>query len=308
MRMEVDGSGIDIRVASSPSQTGETLTLRLLDSRTIQLETKHLGMSKTAREVFEKAIREPHGLILVTGPTGSGKTTTLYVALRTIATGDKHIISIEDPIEFRIQGINQIQVNPPAGLTFATSLRSVLRQDPDVIMVGEIRDRETAEISVNAAQTGHLVFSTLHTIDASSTVTRLFDLGVNPNQFAHALTLVAAQRLIRLVCPECKHKERPSRETLDLIGIGEMDEATYPFLKGKKCDFCNQTGFHGRTGIYEILAPNSQIRTVLERGNVSTAELRELAISAGMRTLREEALLLLKQGMTTADEVLRVTK
>jgi len=307
-QVTVDDADIDLRVASSPSGIGETVTIRILDFRSIQLETKNLGMPKTTRDIFEKAIREPHGLILVTGPTGSGKTTTLYVALRSLATGDKNIISIEDPIEFRIPGINQIQVNPVAGLTFASGLRSMLRQDPDIIMVGEIRDKETAEIAINAAQTGHLVFSTLHTIDAASTVTRLYDLGISPRMFSDALSLVVAQRLIRLVCPECKKTDRPDASVLREIGIREGEEGGYPFMIGKGCRFCNNMGYYGRSGIFEMLAPNAQIRSALEQGTHSTTELRELAISNGMRTLREEALVLLKQGLTTAEEVLRVTK
>ncbi len=304
----VDDADIDLRIASSPSTVGETITIRILDFRSIQMETKNLGMTKSGRDVFEKAIREPHGLILVTGPTGSGKTTSLYVALRSITTGDKNIISIEDPIEFRLAGVNQIQVNPAAGLTFASGLRSILRQDPDVIMVGEIRDQETAEIAVNAAQTGHLVFSTLHTIDAAATVTRLYDLGISPRQFADALSIIVAQRLIRLVCPDCKTSDKPDKAVLREIGIREEDEPNYPFMIGQGCRSCNSMGYLGRSGIFEILAPNAAIRTALESGTQSTQELRELAIANGMRALREEALVLLKQGMTSAEEVLRVTK
>jgi general secretion pathway protein E len=308
MSMFVDGVDIDIRVATSPAHVGETATLRLLDVRNIQVETKHLGMAKSTRQVFERAIQEPHGLILVTGPTGSGKTTTLYVALRMIQTGEKNIISIEDPIEFTIAGINQIQINPTAGLTFATGLRSMLRQDPDVIMVGEIRDKETAEIAINAAQTGHLVFSTLHTIDAASSISRLYDLGISPRQFADALSLIVAQRLIRLVCRECKQPHQPKPQLLEEIGMAEDDLATQEFFLGKGCDVCNHTGYHGRTGLYELLVPNAVIRHALEKGTLSTVELRQVAIENGMRTLREEALVLLKQGLTTAEEVLRVTK
>ncbi len=308
MSMFVDGVDIDIRVATSPAHVGETATLRLLDVRNIQVETKHLGMAKSTRQVFERAIQEPHGLILVTGPTGSGKTTTLYVALRMIQTGEKNIISIEDPIEFTIAGINQIQINPTAGLTFATGLRSMLRQDPDVIMVGEIRDKETAEIAINAAQTGHLVFSTLHTIDAASSISRLYDLGISPRQFADALSLIVAQRLIRLVCRECKQPHQPKPQLLEEIGMAEEDLAEQEFFLGKGCDVCNHTGYHGRTGLYELLVPNAVIRHALEKGTLSTVELRQVAIENGMRTLREEALVLLKQGLTTAEEVLRVTK
>lgn len=308
LQQEIDGHPVDLRLATSPSQEGETATLRILDSRSLEMSTKNLGLTKSARQLFEQTIEEPHGLVLVTGPTGSGKTTTLYIALQRLTRGDKNIISIEDPIEFRIAGINQIQVNPVAGLTFASGLRSMLRQDPDVIMVGEIRDTETAEIAVNAAQTGHLVFSTLHTIDAASSVTRLFDLKISPRQFADALSLVMAQRLIRLVCPECKKEtklEAGQRESLNL-GRDEIDQFI-PVI-GKGCKHCINTGYYGRTGIFEMLYPNVTIRGFLQRGEFSTVELRELAISNGMRTLREEANILLRQQLTTVDEVIRVTK
>ncbi|MDX1971413.1 MAG: ATPase, T2SS/T4P/T4SS family, partial [Candidatus Sumerlaeia bacterium] len=308
LQLEVDGHMLDLRLATSPSQVGETATLRLLDSRALAMSTKNLGLTKSARELFEQVIEEPHGLVLVTGPTGSGKTTSLYIALQRLTRGDKNIISIEDPIEFRIGGINQIQVNPTAGLTFASGLRSILRQDPDVIMVGEIRDQETAEIAVNAAQTGHLVLSTLHTIDAASSITRLYDLKISPRQFADALSLVMAQRLIRLVCPQCKKETKMTdaqREGLN-IAKEELDKIT-PVI-GKGCPNCLTTGYFGRTGIFEMLAPNAEIRSFLQRGEFSTVELRELAITNGMRTLREEANLLLRQQLTTVDEVIRVTK
>jgi type IV pilus assembly protein PilB len=305
---DVDDIRLDIRIATSPSMIGETITMRLLDVRSIQVGLKQLGMSRSTREVYEAAIREPHGMVLLCGPTGSGKTTSIYVSLRMLATGDRNIISIEDPIEFRIPGVNQIQVNPVAGLTFATGLRSILRQDPDVVVIGEIRDRETAEIAVSASQTGHLVFSTLHTIDAPSSITRLFDFGINPRQFANALLLVAAQRLIRLVCPQCKGPVTPADEVVRLLGFIPADLPQYQFVKGAGCANCSGTGYFGRTGLFEMLTPNTTIRTALENASISTAELRELSIANGMRTLREEALVLLRQGMTTADEVLRVTK
>jgi len=308
MQIEVDDYLLDLRVATSPSQVGEKATLRLLDSRTLEMSTKNLGMTKSARQLFEESIYKPHGLVLVTGPTGSGKTTSLYVALQTLAKGDKNIISIEDPIEFRLSGVNQIQVNPAAGLTFASGLRSMLRQDPDIIMVGEIRDPETAEIAVNAAQTGHLVLSTLHTIDAASSVTRLYDLKVSPRQFADALDLVVAQRLIRLVCPNCRKDVNVRESELQSISIPKADYDKYKFVSGKGCDECLQTGYLGRTGIFEMLSPNATIKSFLQKGDFSTVELRELAITNGMRSLREEALVLLRQQMTTLEEVQRVTQ
>jgi type II secretory ATPase GspE/PulE/Tfp pilus assembly ATPase PilB-like protein/tetratricopeptide (TPR) repeat protein len=277
--ISVDKTSIDVRVASSPASAGEKVSLRLLD-----------------------------GLMLVAGPTGSGKTTTLYVALQQIRPTNRNIISIEDPIEFRIPGVNQIQVNPVAGLTFASCLRSVLRQDPDVIMVGEIRDKETGEISVSSATTGHLVLSTLHTIDAAASVARLIDLGVSPRQFADALSLVLAQRLIRLVCQYCPESVQPGTDILDELGIEQFMVNKYEFRRGKGCHVCNNTGYYRRTGIFEFLVPSDRLRNALEHESLSTTEIREIAVQSGMKTLRQEALALLKNGLTTAEETLRVTK
>lgn len=306
--MLIDGTNIDVRVATSPASAGETCTMRLLDIRSIQLEAKHLGMSPENQETFHRTIHGPHGLMLVAGPTGSGKTTTLYVALQQIRPTNRNIISIEDPIEFRIPGANQIQINTAQGLTFASALRSVLRQDPDVIMVGEIRDKETAEISVNSATTGHLVLSTLHTIDASASIARLIDLGVSPRQFADALALIAAQRLIRLVCSYCAQPIQPSMDMVKGLGL-EPDELTeFEFKRGSGCNVCNNTGYFRRSGIFEFLTPSHRLRVAMESGSITTQEIREIAIAGGMRTLRQEALDLLKQGLTTVDEMMRVTK
>jgi len=307
MAMVIDRAEIDIRVASSPSGAGEKVSLRLLDCRSIQLEAKHLGMSPRSQEIFNRAINAPHGLVIVAGPTGSGKTTTLYVALQSLKSGSKNIISIEDPIEFRIPGVNQIQVNPTAGLTFASGLRSMLRQDPDVIMVGEVRDAETAEIAVNAATTGHLVFTTLHTIDASSTIARLIDLGVGPRQFADALNVIIAQRLIRLTCQSCIEEYKP---TADEIRKLDMGSGWNPEIlkRGRGCPACNGTGYFRRMGLFEFLEPSDRLRGSIESGKLSTSEIRELAVQAGMRTMRAEAVSLLTKGVITVDEALRVTK
>ncbi len=304
----VDNADIDVRAASSPTGLGEKISLRLLDIRSIRLEIGQLGMSEEGQEVFRSIINEPHGLVLVTGPTGSGKTTTIYVALQTISGGEKNIISIEDPVEFRIPGVNQIQVNPVAGLTFASGLRSILRQDPDVIVVGEIRDKETAEIAVNAASTGHLVFSTLHTIDSASTVARLIDLGVGARQFADALSLVIAQRLIRLVCQQCKEPYVPPDTLLAQTGLLPDDIENVTFYRGRGCKLCNKTGYHRRSGVFEILEPSQRLRDAIENENLTTAAIRELAIRAGMRTLREEAQRYLLDGRTTAEEASRVIR
>ncbi|CAN5390423.1 hypothetical protein BH09SUM1_BH09SUM1_34010 [soil metagenome] len=306
MQMHIDKTDIDIRVASSPAANGEKVSMRLLDIRSVQVETRHLGMAPASQELFTKVIHAPHGLILVAGPTGSGKTTTLYVALQAIKTTNRNIISIEDPVEFRIPGVNQIQVNPVAGLTFATGLRSILRQDPDVIMVGEIRDHETAEISVNAATTGHLVFSTLHTIDSASSVARLVDLGVGTRQFADALSLVMAQRLIRLVCQHCSENYEPGTEALTELGMTRSHGMV--FRRGKGCTICNNTGYFRRTGVFEMLEPSDRLRGAIENEKLSTSEIRNLAIQSGMKTLRQESIELLLQGLTTVEETIRVTK
>lgn len=306
-QVRIDNTDVDMRVATSPTTTGEKASLRLLDIRSIQMSPRHLGMSEVNEQTFEKVIQQPHGMVLITGPTGSGKTTTIYVALQSLANGDKNIISIEDPIEFRIHGVNQIQVNPVAGLTFAGGLRSILRQDPDIIVVGEIRDKETAEISVNAVLTGHLVFSTLHTVDAAASVARLIDLGVSPRQFADALSLVVAQRLIRLVCNYCKQPYTPNEESLNELGL-QLPLPAYDFQKGQGCQVCNQSGFFRRTGIFEMLTPSDRLRIELESGTLSTGQIREIAVQGGMRTLRSQALTLLKEGRTTVEETVRVTK
>ncbi|MCB2155855.1 GspE/PulE family protein [bacterium] len=304
----IDGNEIDIRLTSIPASGYERMSLRMLDRRTIEMGPKKLGMVAGVRRMFEQAIHEPHGLILVTGPTGSGKSTTLYVALQELLTGDKNIVSIEDPIEFRLDGVNQIQVNTAVGLTFASGLRSILRQDPDVVMIGEIRDRETAEIAVSAANTGHLVLSTLHTIDTATCVSRLVELGVNPRQFAEALNVIMAQRLIRMICPDCRLPATPEDAVVTELNIPHAELEEYGFQEGKGCATCSKTGFFGRTGIFEMMVMNEALKTAFETRSLTTGEVREIAIVNGMKTLRHEALSLLKQGLTTADEVLRVTK
>lgn len=308
LRKIVDKVDIDIRVATSPSGTGEKASLRLLDIRSIQMDTRHLGMMPADQKRFDRAIEAPHGLILVSGPTGSGKTTTLYVALQKLKSTARNIISIEDPIEFQIPGITQMQVNVAQGLTFASGLRSILRQDPDIIMVGEIRDRETAEISVNSALTGHLVFSTLHTIDSAASVARLIDLGVSPRQFADALNLVIAQRLVRLVCSKCAVETEPDQDLLEELGITPENIGNYVYRKGTGCTVCNRTGFYRRSGVFEFLEPSERLRVALEKESLTTGEIREIAIQAGMKSLRMSALEYLTRGLVSLEEVIRVTK
>lgn len=305
---EVDNAKIDARVASSPSPHGEKLSLRLLDVRSLAMSGKKLGMTVSQREIFDKCIRLPHGLILNTGPTGSGKTTTLYIALQKIRDEDRNILSIEDPIEFRIPGINQMQVNPTAGLTFATGLRSILRQDPDVIMIGEIRDRETAEIAIEAATTGHLVFSTLHTIDSAAAMSRLMEFGITPRRFADSLNLVISQRLCRLVCPECRKMHRPTADELAMLQLDPASFDPVDFAVAAGCHLCNETGYFGRSGLFELLLATDEIRSALESGNLTTVEIRNLAIKCGMLTLRQHGVELVKKGLTTVEEVTRVSR
>jgi type IV pilus assembly protein PilB len=304
----VDKADIDIRIASAPSALGEKCSLRLLDSRSINVDPSRLGMDEQTTSIFESTIRKPHGMLLVTGPTGSGKSTTLYVALQQINTGEKNIISVEDPIEFKIKGVNQMQVNPAANFTFATGLRSILRQDPDVIMVGEVRDRETADIAIEAAMTGHLVLSTLHTIDAASAIGRLVDLGVEPRRFADALQLIIAQRLLRLNCSECAKPYRPKKSEWDAVGIDEeaLGQDEWKPMKGTGCDVCRFTGFFGRMGLFEMLVPDEEIRDAIER-KVNTSKIRHAAKAKGMKSLREQGLDRVKEGLTTLEEVIRVT-
>ncbi|MEO8376374.1 MAG: GspE/PulE family protein [Candidatus Sumerlaeota bacterium] len=307
-QIRVDKTDIDVRVASSPTGVGEKVSLRILDVRSIQMETKHLGMPPQMQSTFDTVIHQPHGMMLITGPTGSGKSTTVYVALQTLKSGEKNIISIEDPIEFRIPGVNQIQVNTAAGLSFASGLRSILRQDPDIIVIGEIRDKETAEIAVNSSTTGHMVFSTLHTVDAASSVARLIELGVSPRQFADALSLIVAQRLARLVCQYCKQPSFPDDAALRELGLNRVLVDGFDFETGKGCEVCNSTGYYRRTGIFEFLSPSERMRSALEAGGLSTSQIRDIAVQGGMRTLRQEAIVLMQQGMTTIEETIRVTK
>ncbi len=303
--LNIEGRGIDVRVSCIPTIYGENIVLRLLDVSQSLLSLNQLGFSKEHFEKYEKLIHRPHGIILVTGPTGSGKTTTLYSSLAKINTPEKNIITIEDPVEYRLPGIRQIQVNTKVNLTFANGLRSILRQDPDVIMVGEIRDLETAEIAIHAALTGHLVFSTLHTNDAAGAVTRLVDMGVEPFLVSSSVAAFAAQRLIRTICPKCKEKARPSSEDLREIGLPTSE--TGDFYHGHGCSECLNTGYRGRAAIFELLVPDEKIRH-LTVSKASSEEIRKQARLSGMVTLREDGLKKAKQGITTIEEVLRVTQ
>ncbi|PIU40870.1 MAG: type II secretion system protein GspE [Candidatus Omnitrophica bacterium CG07_land_8_20_14_0_80_42_15] len=303
IKLKKEDRDIDIRVSSFPTIHGENVVMRLLDKSTALLGLPELGLSKGDLKKFEKLIHQPNGIILVTGPTGSGKTTTLYGALSTINSMEKNIITIEDPVEYELPLIRQTQVNPKAGLTFAAGLRSILRQDPDVVMVGEIRDKETADISIQAALTGHLVFSTLHTNDAPSALARLLDMGVEPFLISSSVMGILGQRLVRAVCPKCKENHTPSDEVLKDLGLkGKMI-----FYRGKGCASCRGTGFAGRIGIFELLIMDEDIRKLIV-AKASADEIRKIAISKGMGTLFSDGISKAKEGITTVEEVLRVTK
>lgn len=306
--LKVDGRVIDFRVASLPSAYGEKLTLRLLDSNAQVITLSELGFPAGQLSLFKKLISLPYGCILVTGPTGSGKTTTLYAALVELNQVEKHIITVEDPIEYRLDGINQVQVNPRAGLTFSTGLRSILRNDPDIIMVGEIRDRETARIAVESALTGHLVLSTLHTNDAAGAVTRLGDMDIEPYLTASSVVAVLAQRLVRLLCRHCKEPYAMSREEV-LAAAPDFPlkegEAEVSLYKPGGCLRCSNTGYKGRKGVYELLVISDAIKQMtLQRR--SSGEIAEVAVKEGMITLRQDGLAKVKQGLTTLEEVMRV--
>ncbi len=300
LRVIVAGRDVDIRVSILPTFFGERVVLRLLDKQRGVISLADIGFSPTDVQAMERLLARTSGIILVTGPTGSGKTTTLYAALSRINSPEKNIITIEDPVEYQLKGIGQIQVNPKIDLTFANGLRSILRQDPDIIMVGEIRDAETAEIAMQASLTGHLVLSTLHTNDAATAVTRLIDMGVEPFMVASTLSAVLAQRLVRVICPHCKEAYTPERE---YAGI------TLPAVlyRGRGCDKCFNLGSIGRTGIYELLLIDSELTSMIIRQTPAGA-IKEYAISHGMRTLREDGLAKAAAGITTLEEVLRVTQ
>ncbi|MBI4323236.1 MAG: Flp pilus assembly complex ATPase component TadA [Candidatus Omnitrophica bacterium] len=302
-RQKLEQKELDLRVSTIPTQFGEKIVLRLLDSTTVILGLEQLGFAPEVLAQFQGLIHAPNGILLVTGPTGSGKTTSLYAALSAINTVEKNILTIEDPIEYQLAGISQVQVNPKAELTFASALRAFLRQDPDVIMVGEIRDRETAEIAIQAALTGHLVLSTLHTNDASGALTRLIDMGVEPFLIASAVLGIVAQRLVRVVCPKCKTAFRPPADLLQ-----EMPTAAdAQVFRGRGCKACKQRGYKGRAGIFELLPMTETIREQVATKAASHV-IRETARAAGMRTLRDDGFAKALTGQTTLEEVLRVTK
>jgi type II secretion system protein E len=299
------GRRVDIRVSTVPTIHGESIVMRLLDRSSVFLPFDRLGFSPRTAAAFETLIHRPHGILLVTGPTGSGKTTTLYAALHKINRPDLKIITVEDPVEYQLKGVNQIPVRPKIGLSFASGLRHIVRQDPDVIMVGEIRDLETAEIAIQAALTGHLVFSTLHTNDAPGAVTRLQDMGCEPYLVSSVLSGVLAQRLVRRICQACRAPDHP--DPAELLGLGVTDPNGLELFCGKGCDECRGTGYRGRTGIYELFRITEETRGLIVK-RVPAGEIRHHAVEHGMATLREDAWAKACAGLTTVEEILRVTQ
>ena len=306
LKVRTDQGALDLRVSFLPTQYGESVVIRVLSSAKLY-SMEDLGLASEARGVLADLIRKPHGIVFVTGPTGSGKTTTLYACLSQVNTETKKIITIEDPVEYQLKGITQIQINPEIGLTFAAGLRSMLRHDPDIMMVGEVRDIETAEISIQIALTGHLVFSTLHTNDAVSGITRLIDMGVEPYLISSSVECFIAQRLVRRICPKCRVGRPAPIETIREFG---QDPARWPqaqVYEGKGCEACNHTGFYGREGIYEFLRMTDEIREMVT-AKASSAQIKKLALAQGMRTLLDDGWAKVAAGITSPSEIIRVTQ
>ncbi len=301
IKLRVKDREVDLRVSTVPTVMGEKVVMRLLDKSGLVLDLDLLGFEEDQKRLFEHMIRKPYGMILLTGPTGSGKTTTLYSALKILNTPQVNIMTVEDPVEYNFEGINQVNVNEAVGLTFASALRAFLRQDPDIILVGEIRDRETADIAIKAALTGHLVFSTVHTNNAPATITRLVDMGVEPFLVGSSLLLVVAQRLVRKICPHCREVYQPPEDLFEALGI-EKDEG--PYFRGRGCSRCRNTGYKGRIAVYEVMEITPEMRKAIVRG-ASEDELREMAKANGMKELKEVGILKAKRGVTTLEEVLR---
>ena len=307
IKLRVLGKEIDFRVSTLPTMFGESVVLRILDRESVVLDLEKLGFPGYDLIKFRDLINRPYGIILVTGPTGSGKTTTLYAALGEINSPEKKIITVEDPIEYQLGGVNQVQVKAGIGLSFANILRSILRQDPDVIMIGEIRDAETAEIAIHSALTGHLVFSTLHTNDAAGAVTRLLEMGMENYLISSSLLGIMAQRLVRVICPDCKETYTPEMGVMEEMGVSQSEVKENPIFKGAGCEKCSHTGFLGRKGIYELLLMNDDIRELILEKAPSNV-IKEKGRSQGMQTLREAGWHKVKEGISTISEVLRVTQ
>ena len=306
IQLKIGGKDVDIRVAIFPTYYGERVVLRLLNKTDMKFDLESIGFSKATLNLFETLIKKTHGIILVTGPTGSGKTTTLYSVLTKLNTKDVNTLTVEDPIEYQLDGVGQMQVKPKIDLTFASGLRAILRQDPDIVMIGEIRDYETADIAVQAALTGHRVFSTIHTNDAASSITRLIDMGIEPFLISSAFNAFLAQRLVRTICPHCKTSYKPSPKMIKDLGIKEADLKGGKLAQGKGCDKCLNTGYLGRTGIYELLPLDNDIRKMVMAHSDATL-IKETAVKNGMITLLKDGVQKAAAGITTLEEVLRVS-
>ena len=306
INVKVGDKVIDLRVSTLPTVHGESIVMRILDKESLSLGLPQLGFFSDDQEVFEQVISMPDGIFLVTGPTGSGKSTTLYSALNAINKPDRKIITVEDPVEYEVAGINQVQVRSDVGMTFSAALRAMLRQAPNIVMVGEIRDLETAEIAINASLTGHMVFSTLHTNDAPSAVSRLVDMGVKPFLVSASLRAALAQRLVRSICQNCKQPHTPTSSELSILGITEAQASSASFMNGAGCPKCGDKGFRGRKGVFEIFVVNSELEEMIYH-NVSIVELRKKAREMGMRSMRNDGFRKVLAGVTTLDEVLMVT-
>ncbi len=307
IELKVANKEIDVRVSTLPTAFGERVVLRLLHKSSVMISLTDLGMPDDRFATFDKEIRSPNGIVLVTGPTGSGKTTTLYAALSAINNTDINIITVEDPIEYRISGIGQVQINPKIDLTFASGLRSIVRQDPDVILVGEIRDTETAEIAIQSALTGHLVFSTLHTNDSAGAITRLRDMGIEPFLIASSINAILAQRLIRIICENCKEEYTPAPEMLERIGLTGEEYRDRKVFRGRGCVKCHSTGFKGRRGIFELLHMTQEMKAFILKTSDAN-QIRQRAIENGMVTLQQDGAQKVLEGVTTIEEVYRVSQ
>ena len=301
----IAGKEYDLRISTLPTVFGEGAVMRILDQSQARVGLGHLGFAATMLPVWEDLVSKPYGMILVSGPTGSGKSTTLYATLNKLNTSDKKVLTIEDPVEYQLPRVNQVQVNPKAGLSFAGGLRAFLRQDPDIIMVGEIRDKETAEVAIQASLTGHLVLSTIHTNHAPSSMSRLTQMGIEPFLVSSSMLGVLAQRLARTICPHCKEAYNPPKEALHRLALqpGEGEEVV--FYRGEGCNRCKGTGYKGRTGLFELMTMTEAIKESVRKG-ASEPEIRQQAVAEGMRTLSEDGVLKVLEGQTTVDELLRV--
>ncbi|MDR3631682.1 MAG: type II secretion system ATPase GspE [Desulfocapsaceae bacterium] len=306
IELKVANKEIDVRVSTLPTSFGERVVLRLLDKSSILISLNQIGIPEDRLKPFSEEIRKANGIILVTGPTGSGKTTTLYSALTSINTTDINIITVEDPVEYRISGIGQVQVNPKIDLTFASGLRSIVRQDPDVILVGEIRDTETAEMAIQSALTGHLVFSTLHTNDSASAITRLRDMGIESFLIASSINAILAQRLIRIICPHCKEDYTPDQEELAKLGLTSASPEDTKVYRGRGCVKCLHTGYKGRCGIFELMMMTQDMKRLVLK-TADSNQIKQKAVENGMITLRQDGAMKVLQGITTIEEVFRVT-